>query len=67
VEGDVFAMRRIELAEHAVVKGNVYYVLIEMQLGAMVDGQLLHDESLRTESASVHPFPEASDAASRAD
>ncbi|MGI9324540.1 MAG: bactofilin family protein [Pseudomonadales bacterium] len=44
VEGDVFASGKLELAAKARVTGNVYYKLIEMQLGAMVDGQLVHEE-----------------------
>jgi cytoskeletal protein CcmA (bactofilin family) len=52
VEGNVFASTRVELAPKARVSGNVYYQLIEMQLGAMVDGQLLHDQS--PEVATVH-------------
>ncbi|MGD8415840.1 MAG: polymer-forming cytoskeletal protein [Pseudomonadales bacterium] len=63
VEGNVYATNRIELAQNAEVKGNVYYKLIEMQLGAMVDGQLVHDESLGQEQPNVHPFPEAENAA----
>jgi cytoskeletal protein CcmA (bactofilin family) len=42
VEGNVHAGTRVELAANARIKGNVYYTLIEMQLGAMVDGQLVH-------------------------
>lgn len=58
VEGNVYASGRLELAARARVSGNVYYALIEMQLGAMVDGQLVHDESLATsENQNVHPFP----------
>lgn len=57
VEGDVYACSRVELAAKARVKGNVYYQLIEMQLGAMVDGQLLHDDGSAAEpGANVHPF-----------
>lgn len=56
VEGNVYASDRVELAACARVKGNVYYQLIEMQLGAMVDGQLLH-EPAGGSSAKVHPFP----------
>ena len=55
IEGDVFASTKVELAAKAQVKGNVYYKLIEMQLGAMVDGQLVHDEKVGSEN--VHPFP----------
>lgn len=58
VEGDVYASTRIELATKAEVKGNVYYKLIEMQLGAMVAGQLVHDESLGSSAKlNVHKFP----------
>lgn len=67
VEGNVYATNRMELARNAEVKGNVYYKLIEMQLGAMVDGQLLHDETLGTEQANVHPFPESAESASNSD
>ncbi len=55
VAGDVYASTRLELAARARVKGNVYYQLIEMQLGAMVDGQLLHEEV--PGSSNIHPFP----------
>jgi len=50
IEGDVYASARVELAAKARVKGNVYYKLIEMQLGAMVDGQLVHDEQVGAEN-----------------
>ncbi len=63
VEGNVYATNRMELAQAAEVKGNVYYKLIEMQLGAMVDGQLVHDESLGAEQPNVHPFPENAESA----
>lgn len=45
VEGNVYAGHKVELAAHAKVKGNLYYKLIEMQLGALVDGQLVHEET----------------------
>lgn len=59
VEGNVYATARMELAAKAKVKGNVYYKLIEMQLGAMVDGQLVHDETIGEEphQQNVHAFP----------
>lgn len=44
VEGDVYASHKVELAPQAKVRGNLYYSLIEMQLGALVDGQLVHEE-----------------------
>lgn len=61
VEGNVFASARVELAAKARVNGNVYYHLIEMQLGAMVDGQLLYDQT--REGATVHQLPAESGAA----
>ena len=67
VEGNVYATSRMELAQNAEVKGNVYYKLIEMQLGAMVDGQLVHDETLGAEQPNVHPFPESAEAATSGD
>ena len=64
VEGNVFASGRLELAANAKVSGNVYYALIEMHLGAMVDGQLVHDETLGTlENENVHQFPAEQNAA----
>lgn len=42
VIGDVYALESIELAPQARVTGNVYYNLIEMAMGAEVNGQLLH-------------------------
>jgi len=42
VIGDVFAGERIELAAQARVNGNVYYNLIEMAIGAEVNGKLVH-------------------------
>jgi len=56
VEGDVFAAGRVELTASARVKGNVYYQLMEMELGALVDGLLLHHEGA-TEGVSNPPVP----------
>lgn len=42
VVGDVYASERVELAAHAKVIGNVYYNLIEMAMGAEVNGNLVH-------------------------
>ncbi len=52
IEGKVYASNKVELAPQAKVKGNLYYKLIEMQLGALVDGQLVHEET--TPEANVH-------------
>jgi len=45
VEGNVYASHKVELAARAKVQGNLYYKLIEMHLGALVDGQLVHEEA----------------------
>lgn len=42
VRGDVFANQRIELGPTARVVGNVYYNLIEMAIGAEINGKLVH-------------------------
>lgn len=41
VEGDVFASTRVELAAKARVVGDVHYNLVEMQLGSVVNGQMV--------------------------
>ena len=42
VIGDVHASAHVELAAQAKVHGNVYYSLIEMAMGAEVNGNLVH-------------------------
>lgn len=42
VVGDVYASERVELVANARVIGNVYYNLIEMAMGAEVNGSLVH-------------------------
>ncbi len=44
VNGDVYASQRVELAPKARVTGTVYYNLLEMSMGAEVNGQLIHSE-----------------------
>lgn len=46
VKGDILAHERVELGGTARVTGNVYYVLIEMEMGAEVNGKLIHEPSL---------------------
>jgi cytoskeletal protein CcmA (bactofilin family) len=41
VEGDVYATGKLELAAKAKVLGNVHYNLVEMQLGSVVNGQMV--------------------------
>lgn len=42
VLGDVHASERVELAPQAKVTGNLFYQLIEMAMGAQVNGNLVH-------------------------
>ena len=42
MRGDVVASQRVELGPTARVIGNVYYNLIEMAIGAEINGKLVH-------------------------
>jgi cytoskeletal protein CcmA (bactofilin family) len=42
VIGDVHSSDRVELTSRARITGNIYYNLIEMAMGAEVNGQLIH-------------------------
>ncbi len=42
VIGDVYVSGRVELAPQAKVTGSLYYNLLEMAMGAEVNGQLIH-------------------------
>ncbi len=42
VKGDVFGSHTVELAPNARVSGTVYYNLLEMAMGAEINGQLIH-------------------------
>jgi cytoskeletal protein CcmA (bactofilin family) len=43
VKGDILAHERVELGATARVTGNVYYGLIEMEMGAEINGKLIHE------------------------
>ena len=58
VIGDVHAPGHVELASQARVDGNVYYSLIEMAMGAEVNGNLVHKSSGHSPSK---PIPEPED------
>ncbi|MAR93296.1 MAG: polymer-forming cytoskeletal protein [Pseudomonadota bacterium] len=45
VNGDVHSSAHVELAAKAVVNGNVHYHLIEMVMGAAVNGSLVHNQA----------------------
>ncbi len=42
VEGDVYSTVTLEMAQHAKVKGDVHYKFLEMEVGAEVNGSLIH-------------------------
>ena len=44
VTGDVHASQKIALSAKARITGNVFYRVIEMESGAKVNGQLVHDD-----------------------
>lgn len=57
VVGDVHAAGHIELAARARVTGNVYYALIEMAMGAEVNGSLLHRSETKQQVVSAKREP----------
>ena len=44
VKGDVHGVEHVELSSKARITGNVYYNLIEMAIGAEVNGKLVHTQ-----------------------
>ncbi|HSW13264.1 MAG TPA: polymer-forming cytoskeletal protein [Solimonas sp.] len=57
VTGDVHASEKITLAAKARVNGNVYYKIIEMEGGATVNGQLVHEGEASAAAASRSALP----------
>jgi len=54
VQGDVIASERVQLIANSRITGNVKYNLIEMEVGAEVNGQLLRQEG---DSSNVTEIP----------
>jgi cytoskeletal protein CcmA (bactofilin family) len=52
IHGDVYATERVELAEQARVTGKVHYRLLEMAMGAEVNGELVREDEV-----SASPVP----------
>ncbi len=42
ITGDVYSSSHVELAPKAKINGNVYYRLLEISMGAEINGQLIH-------------------------
>jgi cytoskeletal protein CcmA (bactofilin family) len=55
VKGDVRATERVELGTRARVIGNVQYKLIEMAIGAEVNGKLIHESESPLEEGPGKP------------
>lgn len=55
VHGDVHATERVELAEQARVTGRVHYRMLEMAMGAEVNGELIRIEDADEASAPALP------------
>ena len=64
VQGDVYASEHIELAPNARITGNVYYNLIEMAMGAEVNGNLVHQIDVQETQVSKYDKPPALEIAS---
>lgn len=59
VHGDVVATERVELGPKSRVVGNVQYRLIEMAIGAEVNGKLIHESDNKVATKSQSPGVEA--------
>ncbi|MEE4659841.1 MAG: polymer-forming cytoskeletal protein [Halieaceae bacterium] len=55
VTGDVHSSKHLELASKARVQGNVHYALVEMAIGAEVNGSLTH---AATDASATRKMPE---------
>lgn len=56
VKGDVRATQRVELGPKARVIGNVQYKLIEMSIGAEVNGKLIHESETAGPKSTSRPI-----------
>lgn len=58
IVGDVYSSKHLELAAKARVQGNVHYTLVEIAIGAEVNGSLKHSgEASLTEGRESAPAP----------
>ena len=51
IEGDIHSSERLVLAEQAAIDGDVYYNLIEMAVGARVNGGMRHSSNVADDLA----------------
>ena len=68
VTGNIYAGEYIELAKKARVNGDVYYHMMEMVLGAEVNGKLIHQAKGELKNvAKLEPVREADPAGAKVD
>lgn len=48
IEGNIYSSNQVELADKAVVEGNLHYALIEIEKGAQVNGSFVHQSAEET-------------------
>lgn len=56
VRGDVYSTEKLNLAARAAITGNVHYNMIEMEMGAEVNGSLMHDVQKDGRTAAPTPL-----------
>jgi cytoskeletal protein CcmA (bactofilin family) len=66
IKGNVRAAERIELQPKAEISGDVYYKVIEMSLGAVINGNLLR-EAVEVNKGTVTRLKSASESSSEAE
>lgn len=49
IKGDLYSSSRAELAEDAKIHGTVYYNLLEMSVGAEINGSLVHESKAKVD------------------
>jgi len=58
VQGDIVAQSRVDLGSTAQVNGDVYYGLIEMAMGAQINGKLIHQTAAASDIKTPEPVKE---------
>ncbi|MEH6468516.1 MAG: polymer-forming cytoskeletal protein [Porticoccus sp.] len=64
IEGNIYSSHQVELADKAVVEGNLHYVLIEIEKGAQVNGSFVHQAT--EEPSNVVPLENTADSSQEA-
>lgn len=67
IKGNVRAAERIELQPKAEISGDVYYKVIEMSLGAVINGNLLRETAEVNNKGTVTRLKSASEGSSEAE